>query len=342
MKAAELLKVLSEGIDPGSLKKDTNPQGILFKQAAEEWFDKKKRDGRATKTLKGIRLALDNDMLPALGDTPLRKISRQQCAELQKKIETRGAHNTSEKVRAWLKQIFGEAIGKGWCENNPASNLSDIAEVAPREKQYPHLLEPDLPDFLRALQNAPSKILARTAAWMVIRTASRPGMVRTAEWSEINLEKGLWEIPEEKMKMGRAHINPLPRQLIADLEVLHQITGRSKYLFPGEGSVNPTMSDGTINKLFESAGYKGRMTGHGSRHTCTTLLSEHNWPEKWSSAQLSHFKKGMAKVYDKAAFLKQRVDMMQWYSDYLDALQRGITEKDEISFAARVPFIKDE
>ena len=96
------------------------------------------------------------------------------------------------------------------------------------------------------------------------------------------------------------------------------------------------MSDATINKVFAQAGYKRRMTGHGSRHTCKTILSEHGWPDAWSEMQLAHKKIGLRGVYDKAAYLEKRVVMMQWYADYLEALEAGITEKQRADFAGRV------
>ena len=333
-KALGFSDLIDRGIDPAS--PSHKPAVPAFREVAETWYDKKIRDGRAEKTLKSIRYALDNDVLPAIGKTPIDEVTRRQCADLQLSIEDRGAFNTAEKVRSWLNQIFGMALARGLCENNPASNLADIAERPPAQSQYPHLLEPDMPDFLKALRQAPSKIVAATAAWIVVRTASRPGMVRFAEWSEFDFDKKIWSVPAAKMKMNRDHIVPLADQVIADIIVLQRYTGRSRYLFPSEGVKSEVMSDATINKVFALIGYKGRMTGHGSRHTAKTLLSEHGWPDAWSEAQLAHKKVGLREVYDKAAYLEKRRVMMQWYCDYLDALEAGITPEIEESFAARV------
>jgi integrase len=334
-RALDFADMLDRGIDP-SAPAVAAPTAPLFREVAELWYEKRERDGRAPKTLKGMRLALDNDILPALGQTPIDVVTRRQCAELQKSIERRGAHNTSEKVRSWLGHIFGMAIANEWCENNPASNLVDIAEKAPGENQFPHLLEPELPDFLRALRHTPCKLPARTAAWMVLRTASRPGMVRFAEWSEIDLDAKLWSVPGRKMKMGRDHLVPLSDQVVSDLLELRRQTGRSRYLFPSEGPKSEVMSDGTINKVFAQAGYKRRMTGHGSRHTCTTILTEHGWPEAWTDMQLAHKKVGLRAVYDKAAYFEKRAVMMQWYADYLQALEDGMTPEQVEAFSVRV------
>ena len=70
-------------------------------------------------------------------------------------------------------------------------------------------------------------------------------------------------------------------------------------------------------------GYEGRQTGHGFRHIASTILNEHGFDENHIEAQLSHVKDGIAGVYNKAVYLKQRTTMMQWYADYLDQLAAG-------------------
>ncbi|CAN2978055.1 MULTISPECIES: tyrosine-type recombinase/integrase [Pseudomonas] len=125
-KTQEVQRLNAEGVDPithkATLKVSKNAvEANTFKAAADLWLDKKIKDGRAEKTLSGIKGALTNDILPALGSKPLSRITRSDCANLQASIESRGAHNTAEKVRVWVNQIFGLAIAKGMNENNPAS-----------------------------------------------------------------------------------------------------------------------------------------------------------------------------------------------------------------------------
>lgn len=325
-KAAELRKTISSGVDPLEQKRSAKAaidaaKTRTFTAAADAWLKAKEEKGLAPSTLNKIRTYLDKDILPALGDKPLDDITRTDCAELQASIEARDAHNVAEKCRTWINQIFGRAIGLGLTENDPGSRLRDIAAQAPKTQQHPHLLEPELGEFLTALKNTPSRLTARTAAWLCIWTASRPGMVRLAEWKEFDLDKATWTTPAAKMKMRRDFVCPLPHQAIAALKELHCLTGRSRWLFPGVGSKNPTISENTINKVFATIGYKGRLVGHGTRHTASTLLREHGWPKEHVEAQLAHKEEGISGVYNKAQYLEQRIHMMQWYADHLDALE---------------------
>ncbi|MBI6941033.1 tyrosine-type recombinase/integrase [Pseudomonas putida] len=340
-KAGQAMDLIDQGVDPVEKKVSETEQvakslHTTFRAAAESWYDKKSKEGLAKGTLDKVRTYLDKDILPTLGDQQLDKITRRDCAALQQSFEVRDAHNVAKKARGWLNKIFGYAIASGLTENNPASELLVVAAPAPKTQQYPHLLEPELPEFMRAMRKSTSRLIARTAAWMTLWTASRPGMVRYAEWADIDLDDGLWSISAEKMKMRRDHVVPLCTQLVAALKELHELTGRGKWLFPGIGSSTPVISENTIGKVFAGVGYKGRLVGHGTRHTASTLLREHEWNKDFVEAQLAHKEAGVSGVYNKAAYLRQRRKMMQWYADYLEALESGLTDEAQARFAYQV------
>lgn len=336
-KAQELRELVAHGIDPVQHKaaqKAAQKAAVLnpFRESVAYWYQRKVDDGLAESTLRLMRGYIDNDILPAIGDKPITEITPRDCAALQEKIEARGATNTRDKIRVALRQIFSQAIARGLCEVNPASELVTIATKTPRARPYPHLLEPELPAFLQALRNSTSRTPARTATWLCLWTASRPGMVRWAEWSEIDFDNALWTIPAAKMKMRRDHVVPLSRQALEALRELHRITGRSRYLFPGIGAKQPVISDATINLTLRKIGYRNRLVGHGTRHTASTLLREHGWEKDHVEAQLAHKEAGVSGIYNMAIYLPQRRAMMQWYADYLDCLAEGMTPVQRADF----------
>lgn len=340
-RVAECRALLKQGIHPGVKRREEKRRqqeaGLnTFQRAAEYWYQFKTDAGRSPATLKKIRDYLDKDLLPALGTKQLELITRGDCAKLQASIEKRGAFNVADKTRTWLKQIFAQAIARGLCDHNPASELHAIALTPPPTRHYPHLHEHELPEFLQALSATSSRLPARVAAWMSLLTASRPGMVRFATWTEIDFETGTWTIPAARMKMRRDYISPLPHQLVALLIKLHQSTGRSRYLFPGNGAKVPVISENTINLVFAQIGYKGRLVSHGTRHTASTLLREHGWQKDHVESQLAHVEGGISGEYNQALYLPQRRVMMQWYADYLDALKDGMTASLRDQFDTRV------
>ena len=340
-KAGEALDMLERGIDPGNHKQAAKKAvevatASTFRAVATAWLEKKEKGGRAESTLDKIRTYLDKDIFPALGDLQVSAVTRRHCADLLASIEERQAFNVAKKTRGWLKEIFSQAVAKGMMEYNPASELLVIAAEAPPTKQYPHLLEHELPEFIQAMGRSPSRLIARTAAWLTLWTASRPGMARWAEWVDFDLDAAAWSVSAAKMKMDRDIIIPLSTQAVAALLDLRELTGRSRYLFPGNGQVTPVISENTINKVFALVGYKGKLVGHGTRHTASTLLREHGWEKDHIEMQLAHKEPGISGVYNKARYLAQRRHMMQWYADYLDALRDGMTSGLRAEFKAKV------
>jgi len=160
---------------------------------------------------------------------------------------------------------------------------------------------------------------------MVIRDSTfvRPGELRHAEWTEIDLENAEWRIPAARMKMREKHIVPLSRQAVEVLNELHPLTGSGLYVFPGERSRSRPMSENTVLAALRRLGYeKGEMTGHGFRSMASTILHEQGWLSEVIERQLAHGDRNKIRAsYNFAQHLPERRKMMQTWADYLDTLR---------------------
>jgi integrase len=93
-------------------------------------------------------------------------------------------------------------------------------------------------------------------------------------------------------------------------------------MFPGRNDPRKTMSEASINQVFKRIGYAGRVTGHGFRHTMSTILHEQGYNTAWIETQLAHVDKNSIRgTYNHAQYLDGRREMLQWYADYMDALE---------------------
>lgn len=334
-KAYTLLQQVDAGVDLAQQPEAETPKPT-FKDLAEDWYQRKIDDGLAPKTLRLMRDTLDKDLLPPLQDKPVDQVTRAEITQAHGRIEDRKAFEVAKKSRGWLNQMFRLAIAKEYRKYNPASDLGEVARKAPAVKHHPFLLEPELPAFLKAMDRSNSTFNTRVAVWMTLLTASRPGMVRYVEWSEIDLDTANWTVPGDKMKKGLDIIIPLPHQLVRWLKLLEEVTGKGRLLFPGYKDPDTPISHTTINMALGLIGYKGKLVGHGARHTASTLLRDHSWRKDFVEKQLAHIEGGVSGVYNKAEYLNQRRTMMQWYADYLDALREGITPAQKEDFQSRV------
>lgn len=162
-------------------------------------------------------------------------------------------------------------------------------------------------------------MLTKHAINLLVLTAVRPGELRMAPWSEFDLKKATWTIPKERMKARRPHIVPLPRQAVAILKELHEVTGEYELVFAGRNNAKRPMSENTINKALSEAGYKDRQTGHGFRHLLSTELNSRGYNRDWIEKQLAHGDQDeMRDTYNHATYLEQRREMMQAWADSLE------------------------
>ncbi|HIH3400974.1 TPA: tyrosine-type recombinase/integrase [Escherichia coli] len=323
-------KIISEGGDPGEKKRrEKLSQKIsvtnTFHALAIEWHHHKSlswSDSYARSVLE----ALDKDVFPYLSNRSVTDILPLEMLEILRRIEKRGSLEKLRKVRQYCNQIFRYAIATGRATVNPASELSSTL-AAPKTAHFPHLRADELPVFLRKLADYHGSPVTRMATNLLILTGLRTIELRLAEWSEIDSSNALWHIPRERMKMLRPHIVPLSRQVISVLQELHGFTGQYRLMLPGRCDVNKPMSEGCINMVLKRIGYDGRATGHGFRHTMSTILHEQGFNSAWIEMQLAHVDKNSIRgTYNHAHYLDGRRKMMQWYADYIDSLM-GKTHK---------------
>lgn len=120
------------------------------------------------------------------------------------------------------------------------------------------------------------------------------------------------------MKMRRPHLVPLSTQVVEIFQQLKLITKNYPYIFISSNNHTKPISKESVSQVIELLGYKGRATGHGFRHTMSTILHEYGFNSEWIELQLAHVDKNSIRgTYNHAQYLEKRSSMMQWYSDYI-------------------------
>ena len=326
-KRADAKKVLAAGGDPGQEKqeeKQAKEQAVAnsFERLAMEWHAHKSTswsEGYAEHLL----MYLKKDIFPFIGQKAITDIGQVEMLNVLRKMEQRGVLDKLKKTRQACRQIFTYAIITGRAEHNPVSDLAGALK-SPKQQHYPHLLVDQIPDFLRALSEYSGSTITRNATQLLMLTGLRTIELRASEWVDIDFDKGVWNIPAERMKMRRPHLVPLSSQVRELLEEIHQLTGRGKYVFPGRNDAGKPMSEASINQVIKRIGYDGKATGHGFRHTMSTILHEQGYNTAWIETQLAHVDKNSIRgTYNHAQYLDGRREMLQWYADYMAALENG-------------------
>lgn len=328
---AERMRVLiAGGVDPAEerlTKKLAARQHVAntFGGAAEAWHAFRSQ-AWSQRTAEQVREYLDKDLLPKLKARPLNSITSPELGVLVAGIEERGAFDVAKKTRQWLKAIFAYARANGWTSNDPARDLAAIAAKAPATRNYPHIEKEELPAFLARLAQVRSASTVKGCLMLSIWLGNRPGVTRTLKWSELDLSAGIWEISKgrELMKRGYRHTTPLPKQAVAMLRELREVSGVFDYVFIGRNDPSKPLSDGAVNGLIERMGYRGKQCTHGFRHVLSTCMNELGYEPEWIERQLSHGDPDAIRgTYNKAVYLPSRREMLQDWADIVDRMQAG-------------------
>lgn len=314
-------KLVAEGKNPSEVRKE---QKIALQTESESAFEKIATEWHQMKSAKwsvgyasDIMEAFQNDIFPYVGTRPVGEIKPLELLNVLRKIEKRGALEKMRKVRQRCSEVFRYAIATGRAQFNPAADLSSALEVH-QSNHFPFLKADEIPDFLRALNSYTGSRLVQIATKLLMIMGVRTIELRAALWSEFDLDNAIWEIPSERMKMRRPHLVPLSTQALDLLNEIKIMTGNYRYVFPGRNDPNKSMSEASINQLIKRIGYGGKVTGHGFRHSLSTILHEQGYESVWIEMQLAHVDKNNIRgTYNHALYLSQRNIMMQWYSNYI-------------------------
>ncbi len=322
-------KIIQNGIDPSAVKK-ANKMNLIteannsFKSVAVEWFEKFKpswsKDHAQRKWM-----FLEKDIFPILGDAPIKNITPGEFLSVLEKIQARGAIETAHRVKSICGEVFRYGIVTDKCERDITQDLKG-ALIPSVPQNMAAITDPDkVGALLRVIDSYKGDAITRAALKLTPYVMLRPGEIRCAEWSEIDLEKKQWKIPADKMKMRRPHIIPLSNQVIEILNEIHKLTGRWKYIFPSLRSKDRPMSNNTVNAALRRMGYTTEdMTAHGFRGMASTLLHENGFETAHIEVQLAHAERNKVKAaYNHAEYLPQRTEMLQWWADHLDELKRS-------------------
>ena len=329
-KRDEARKLLDAGIDPGAQRRIDKLGKALqaantFQAIADEYIAKKTREGLAQVTLAKARWLLSL-LATKIGSRPIIEITVPELLAALRAVEARGNLETARRMRSFAGRVFRYAIATGRAARDLSSDIKG-ALTAPKVTHRAAILDPAaVGGLLRAIDGYGGQSSTVLALRLAPHVFVRPGELRHAEWTEIDFDKAVWVIPGAKTKMGKDHQVPLSRQALTILEQAHKHSGSGRFVFPSATSVARPISENTLNAALRRMNFrKDQMTAHGFRAIASTLLNEsRKWHPDAIERALAHGQdNGVRAAYHRGAYWAERVQMAQWWSDYLHTLQAG-------------------
>lgn len=337
----EARQALAIGTDPGNLvgkkAQKMKAEAIRLEQEklaeiAADTFEKVAREWHASKVSEWSESHADRlmrqlvrDVFPEIGKRHISEIKFTDIVKLLRKVSIRTLE-TAHRLKIAFHGTFRYAMMHGMITHNPAT---DFREVLPTVKPK-HMAAPtnakQVAELMRAIDGFSGSFIVKCAMQLAPLLFCRPGELRHAEWKEIDLDRSLWSLPAEKMKLKKPHLVPLSSQAVSIFKEIKLLTGGGKYCFPCHRSPLRCMSENSVNAGLRRLGFeKEEITGHGFRAMARTMLHEQlNFEPDIIEAQLAHaVPDRLGNAYNRTQFIEKRTIMMQVWADYLDGLKTG-------------------
>ena len=343
-------KLIAQGVDPGEVRKSAKvadelkaeaarlevaglPGPGTFEHVAREWLATIHGAKVSTGHLDRTRIRLEQDIFPWLGRRPIGEIEAPELLQTLRRVEARGAFETTHRIKDACAQVFRYGIATGVCQRNPAADLKDALRPVPT-RHHAAIVDPKRGgELLRDLVAYSGHPVTRAALALSALLLLRPGELRQLQWAWVDLEAATVTIPGELMKRsiadkanGPPHLVPLARQAVAIFKDLQPLTGAKRYVFPSLHTGERPMSENTVNVALRRMGYdRETMTAHGFRAMARTMIAERlGVAPEVIEAQLAHaVGDALGRAYNRTQFIDQRRDMMAKWADYLDRLRVG-------------------
>jgi integrase len=330
-RAVEARATLRRGENPAAVKREAREAAVTdaamtFGRVGAEYL--KLDSTKAPKTAQ--KHAWLFERLSKFHGRPLSSIQTLEIVTACRTLESAGKRETAHRLAAFAARVYRYATQSGYTTHNPARDLRGALKPIEVESREGITDPAKFGTLMRYVGTLPT-VSVRNALTLLALTAVRPGELRAAEWAEVNIEKGEWEIPAIRTKQRRPHWVPLSTQAVTILKAQREISGDGRYVFPQERTGKRPMSPGTMNAALAVLGYKkgawdtiDAQQPHGFRVSFSSLMNGAGADPKVIEACLAHGSPDkVAAIYNRAQYKPERRALMQAWADLIDELKEG-------------------
>ena len=333
-KTADAKKLLENNINPISEKKlNKITEEITLNFVIDKWLEIRKLNSSENTYLTNQRIL--KNIIDKIGNVAIKDIQRQDYIDIILNIQKKGRIETGLRILSLLFKIYQFAVTNGYVEHNIIVDIDKKSTLLKnKETHLPAITEKEeIKQLLKDIYNQQDRIRSNISTNYIFKLIPyvfvRSENIRLMCWDDLDLEKGLWAIPKEKMKMNVDFVCPLPKQAIKLIKEIEPFTRqRSKYVFPSPQKNDRGVAGATLADTLHRLGYQNRHCFHGFRSMFSTiaheLYKEHGFHSDIIEACLAHKEKNRVKASynreSKFKYFEEKKELVQWYADRLDKL----------------------
>jgi len=288
------------------------------------------------KSAPAIRYRLDR-LSAILGDKKIRDVTRQDviaALDIIAKGERDGrtAKQLAGEVLTTAKRLWRFAVEREWLAESPIEGLTRAAfDAKPRKREVTLRLD-ELAEIWRALedpQRCKADPVTIAAMKLLILTGQRESEVCRAEWTEFDLDAGLWRLPAARTKSGRAHLVHLAPQAVAILRALQAITGQKRHVFASPLRPGQAIYGRAVNNALLTMFKHGKLTNvtqchvHDFRRTLISRLPDLGFEPFLGHKIANHVLSGVFAHYNHNSYETQRKAALEAWAARIEMLARA-------------------
>lgn len=312
----------STKIDVASQKKKRESDKIQFSDFAV-LFAERYIIGKI-KNEKMMLAYINKDINPFIGSLHLKEITVQHIEKIILRKLNQGFPSAAQTLRQLLKRLFDLAIDFEYIDKSPVKRTTLELDLNIKPKQRA-LSSEEITYFYTNVFQQNSAKATKLGLLLALLVLIRKSELTQAQWKDINFETGVWHIPSPKgidnNKYSSEPFNVyMSSQVKTILLELKSLAGDSTYILPGRSLDKPvsrTVFNMAVNATLKMMPEFGHVTVHDLRRTAASRLNDLGYNSDIIEKCLNHKMQGIRGIYNKAEYEKQRILMMQEWSNYV-------------------------
>jgi integrase len=267
--------MLADGIDPIGAKNQAKTNALIkdrtFESVALGWHTEMSAKW-APDYSKTVMSRLKTHLFTLIGARAIVDLDTHDLMQPLEAIKKRGTVDIALRVQNYLRSIMREAKRLRLITVNPAYDLVGSIKAS-RVVHRPALSLSRLPELQERIATYKGRALTRLTVLLSLHVFVRSSELRFARWSEFDLKRGAWEIPDTRPALEGVPFSTRGTKMASDTK-----------------SWKP-MSENTVNSALRKMGYdtKSEICGHGFRSmACSAPIESGLWTDTAIERQMSH------------------------------------------------------
>jgi integrase len=253
----------------------------------------------------------------------LNAIDRRTVAALLAELAANNGPNLANSVRASLSSFFSWAMREGLADSNPVIGTNKAVIKGARDRVLTD-------DELRLIWAALGDNNYDDVVRLLALTGQRRDEIGGLRWQEVDFDQAAISLPAERTKNGRPHDVPLSAAALSILKARPRLAGR-EHIFGANGFAGWSNCKVLLDARIAGNGAISPWRLHDLRRTVSTRMhDELGIAPHIVEAVLNHVsghRAGVAGVYNRAAYAKEKAVALARWAEHLGALVSGERSK---------------